>query len=257
MSELGTIIVTGGSRGLGAAICRKLAALGHPVAFSYASNAAAADAVVREITTAGGRAHAFKGDVAHEGEVLALFDAAERALGPLGGLVNNAGVVGGSTRFADLDTAVLERTFAVNVMGTIFCAREAVRRLSTARGGPGGGIVNLSSVASRLGAPGELVHYAASKGAIDSSHSASRARWPPRGSASTRWRRADRDRHEPGGAARAAGSLGADPARRAAGGIAEAVAWLLRPPRAMSPAPCSPSRAGASGRASFPAGHHL
>ncbi len=168
MSELGTIIVTGGSRGLGAAICRKLAALGHPVAFSYASNAAAADAVVREITTAGGRAHAFKGDVAHEGEVLALFDAAERALGPLGGLVNNAGVVGGSTRFADLDTAVLERTFAVNVMGTIFCAREAVRRLSTARGGPGGGIVNLSSVASRLGAPGELVHYAASKGAIDS-----------------------------------------------------------------------------------------
>ncbi|MBN9509102.1 MAG: SDR family oxidoreductase [Alphaproteobacteria bacterium] len=168
MSELRTIIVTGGSRGLGAAICRKLAALGHPVAFSYASNAAAADAVVREITAAGGRAHAFKGDVANEAEVLALFDAAEGALGPLGGLVNNAGVVGGSTRFADLDTAVLERTFAVNVMGTIFCAREAVRRLSTARGGPGGGIVNLSSVASRLGGPGEFVHYAASKGAIDS-----------------------------------------------------------------------------------------
>jgi NAD(P)-dependent dehydrogenase (short-subunit alcohol dehydrogenase family) len=168
MSELGTIIVTGGSRGLGAAICRKIAALGHPVAFSYASNVAAADAVVREITAVGGRAHAFKGDVANEAEVLALFDAAERALGPLGGLVNNAGVVGGSTRFADLDTAVLERTFAVNVMGTIFCAREAVRRLSTARGGPGGGIVNLSSVASRLGGPGEFVHYAASKGAIDS-----------------------------------------------------------------------------------------
>jgi NAD(P)-dependent dehydrogenase (short-subunit alcohol dehydrogenase family) len=168
MSEPRTIIVTGGSRGLGAAICRKLAALGHPIAFSYAGNAAAAESVRRDITAAGGRAQAFVGDVAREADVLDLFEAAERAFGPLGGLVNNAGIVGVSTRFADLATAVLERTFAVNVIGTILCAREAVRRLSTARGGAGGGIVNLSSVASRLGGPGEFVHYAASKGAIDS-----------------------------------------------------------------------------------------
>jgi NAD(P)-dependent dehydrogenase (short-subunit alcohol dehydrogenase family) len=168
MSEPRTIIVTGGSRGLGAAICRRLAALGHPIAFSYAGNATAAEAVLRDIAAAGGRAHAFKGDVARESEVLALFDSAQRAFGPLGGLVNNAGIVGASTRLADLDTPVLERTFAVNVIGTILCAREAVRRLSTARGGGGGGIVNLSSVASRLGGPGEFVHYAASKGAIDS-----------------------------------------------------------------------------------------
>jgi NAD(P)-dependent dehydrogenase (short-subunit alcohol dehydrogenase family) len=168
MSEPRTIIVTGGSRGLGAAICRKLAALGHPIAFSYAGNAAAAETVARDIAAAGGRAQAFAGDVAREADVLHLFEAAERAFGPLGGLVNNAGIVGASTRVADLATAVLERTFAVNVIGTILCAREAVRRLSTARGGAGGGIVNLSSVASRLGGPGEFVHYAASKGAIDS-----------------------------------------------------------------------------------------
>jgi len=168
MGEPRTIIVTGGSRGLGAAMCRKLAALGHPVAVNYASNAAAAEAVVREITGAGGRAEAFAADVADEADVARLFEAAEKALGPLGGLVNNAGIVGGSFRLADLEAAVMKRTFAINVFGTMLCARAAVRRLSTARGGAGGAIVNLSSVASRLGGPGELVHYAASKGAIDS-----------------------------------------------------------------------------------------
>ncbi len=167
MTVLGTIIVTGGSRGLGAAISRKLATLGYAVAVNYASNAAAAAEVVDSIVQAGGRAAAFAGDVADEAEVLRLFDAAE-ALGPLAGLVNSAGIVGASTRFADLATPALQRTFAVNVMGTLFCAREAVRRLSTARGGTGGAIVNLSSAAARLGGPGELVHYAASKGAIES-----------------------------------------------------------------------------------------
>jgi NAD(P)-dependent dehydrogenase (short-subunit alcohol dehydrogenase family) len=167
VSALRTIIVTGGSRGLGAAMCRKLAALGYPVAVNYASNRAAAEAVVRDITEAGGRAAAFAGDVAAEADVLRLFDEAQ-TLGPLGGLVNNAGVIGASGRFADLDAAALQRTFAINVIGTMLCAREAVRRLSTARGGAGGAIVNLSSVAARLGGPGELVHYAASKGAIDS-----------------------------------------------------------------------------------------
>jgi NAD(P)-dependent dehydrogenase (short-subunit alcohol dehydrogenase family) len=168
MSEQGTIIVTGGSRGLGAAICRKLAALSYAVAVNYASNAAAAEAVVRDITRAGGRAQAFTGDVSQETDVLRLFDAAEKELGPLCGLVNNAGIVGANSRLADLDTAALQRTFAINVIGSMLCAREAVRRLSTARGGPGGAIVNLSSVAARLGGAGEFVHYAASKGAIDS-----------------------------------------------------------------------------------------
>jgi len=168
MSEQRTIIVTGGSRGLGTAMCRKLAALGYPVAVNYASNASAAEAVVREITGAGGRAHAVAGDVAQEADVLRLFEAAEAALGPLGGLVNNAGIVGANSRLADLDVVALQRTFAINVIGTVLCAREAVRRLSTARGGQGGVIVNLSSVAARLGGPGEFVHYAASKGAVDS-----------------------------------------------------------------------------------------
>lgn len=163
-----SIVVTGGSRGLGAATCRKLAAIGHPVIVNYANNAAAANAVAREIVAAGGRAAAIAGDVAQEADVTRLFDAAEAALGPVGGLVNNAGIVGASSRLADLDSAALRRTFDINVIGTVLCAREAVRRLSTARGGAGGAIVNLSSVAARLGGPGEFVHYAASKGAIDS-----------------------------------------------------------------------------------------
>jgi NAD(P)-dependent dehydrogenase (short-subunit alcohol dehydrogenase family) len=168
MDGRGSIIVTGGSRGLGAAMCRKLAALGYPVAVNYASNAAAAEAVVREIAEAGGRAHAIAGDVAREDDVARMFDAAEQALGPLGGLVNNAGIVGAAGRFADLPTEALLRTLAINVTGTMLCAREAVRRMSTRRGGKGGAIVNLGSVASRLGGPGEFVHYAASKGAVDS-----------------------------------------------------------------------------------------
>jgi NAD(P)-dependent dehydrogenase (short-subunit alcohol dehydrogenase family) len=162
------VIVTGGSRGLGAATCRKLAAIGYPVIVNYASNAVAANDVVREILAAGGRAEAIAGDVAREADVTRLFDAAEAALGPVGGLVNNAGIVGANSRLADLDPAALRRTFDINVIGTVLCAREAVRRLSTARGGAGGAIVNLSSVAARLGGPGEFVHYAASKGAIDS-----------------------------------------------------------------------------------------
>jgi NAD(P)-dependent dehydrogenase (short-subunit alcohol dehydrogenase family) len=168
MSDLGTVIVTGGSRGLGAAISRKLGALGYAVAVNYASNAAAAGAVVDSITASGGRAAAIAADVADEEAVARLFAEAEAALGPITGLVNSAGIVGGSTRFADLDSDVLHRTFAVNVMGTMYCAREAVRRWSTARGGKGGAMVNFSSAAARLGGPGELVHYAASKGAIES-----------------------------------------------------------------------------------------
>jgi NAD(P)-dependent dehydrogenase (short-subunit alcohol dehydrogenase family) len=168
MSETkGMVIVTGGSRGIGAAICRRLAADGYAVAVNYATQPAAADAVVAEIKAAGGRAHAVAGDVADEAAIRSLFEQAQAALGPLAGLVNNAGIVGASTRLADLTAEVLNRTLAVNVVGTVLCAREAVRILSTRLGGTGGAIVNLASVASRLGGPGELVHYATSKGAID------------------------------------------------------------------------------------------
>jgi len=161
------VIVTGGSRGIGAAICRKLGALGYPVAVNYSSSEAAARQVVRDIEAGGGKAQAFAGDVAQEADVLKLFEAAEKALGPLGGLVNNAGIVGGKCRVDEVTREILDKTLATNVTASFLCAREAVRRLSTAHGGKGGAIVNMSSVAPRLGGPGEFVHYAASKGAID------------------------------------------------------------------------------------------
>jgi len=163
----GTLVVTGGSRGIGAAVARRAAAGGFDVAVNYLERGAAADEVVREVAAAGRRAVALRADVASEAEVVGLFDAAERALGPLAGLVNAAGITGGFSRVADLPARVLERVLAVNVAGTLLCAREAVRRLSTARGGSGGAIVNLSSAAARLGGAGEWVHYAASKGAVD------------------------------------------------------------------------------------------
>jgi NAD(P)-dependent dehydrogenase (short-subunit alcohol dehydrogenase family) len=163
----GMVIVTGGSRGIGAAICRRLAADGYAVAVNYATQPAAANAVVAEINAGGGRAHSVAGDVADEAAIRALFDQAQAALGPLVGLVNNAGILGANTRVEDLTLDVLTRTLAVNVVGTVLCAREAIRILSTRHGGVGGSIVNLGSVATRLGGPGELVHYATSKGAID------------------------------------------------------------------------------------------
>ncbi len=163
----GLVIVTGGSRGIGAAICRRLGQAGYAVAVNYASRAEAAEAVAGEITAAGGQAAAFAGDVADEGAVRALFAVAQERFGQVVGLVNNAGIVGGANRFEDLSAAALRRTLEVNVVGTVLAAREAVRAMSTRRGGQGGAIVNLSSVAARLGMPGEGVHYALSKGAID------------------------------------------------------------------------------------------
>lgn len=164
----GAIIVTGASRGIGAAVARLAAARGYPVAVNFAHDAAAAQAVVTSIRAAGGQALALQADVADEQAVLALFNTAEAALGPLYGLVNNAGITGRLGRFADLQAADLARLLAVNVSGSLLCAREAVRRLSTAHGGRGGVIVNLSSLAARTGGTGEWVHYAASKGAINS-----------------------------------------------------------------------------------------
>jgi NAD(P)-dependent dehydrogenase (short-subunit alcohol dehydrogenase family) len=163
----GLIIVTGGSRGIGAAICRKLATDGYPVAVNYTTNQDLADIVVAEIVANGGKAVAVGGDVADEADILRLFKEAQAALGPVYGLVNNAGILGGSSRVQDLTAEALARTLAVNVAGTVLCAREAVRAMSTNNGGKGGAIVNMASVASRLGGPGELVHYATTKGAID------------------------------------------------------------------------------------------
>jgi NAD(P)-dependent dehydrogenase (short-subunit alcohol dehydrogenase family) len=164
----GLVIVTGGSRGIGAAICRRLAQDGFAVAVNYATRPEAAAGVVQEITEAGGQAGAFPGDVAHEADVDALFAAAQSRFGRLAGLVNNAGITGGTARVDELTLEALNRTLAVNVVGTVLAARAAVRAMSTRHGGTGGAIVNLSSVAARLGGPGEFVHYAASKGAIDS-----------------------------------------------------------------------------------------
>lgn len=162
------VIVTGASRGIGAAIARTAGARGYKVAVNYNSSPAAASAVVRDIERAGGRAVAIRADVGNEAEIVRLFEAATAALGPLTALVNNAGVTGASGRFVDLTTETLEDVLRLNVVGAALCAREAVRRMSTARGGAGGAIVNISSVAAMLGSPGEYVHYAASKGAVES-----------------------------------------------------------------------------------------
>ena len=162
------LLVTGGSRGIGAAIVRLAACAGYPVAFTYVQDAKSAESLAADIGAGGGRAFAVQADVAIEADVVRAFEAAEAELGPLAGLVNNAGITGPLCRVDALDAAMLERVFAVNVIGTLLCSREAVRRMSTAHGGAGGAIVNLSSVAARLGGPGDYVHYAATKGAVDS-----------------------------------------------------------------------------------------
>lgn len=164
----GTLLVTGGSRGIGAAVARIAAGRGWRVAVNYAENAAAAEALVREIRDASGEAIAIRGDVGVEADVVRMFEAVDRAYGPLDALVNNAGVVARKGRVEDMDAARLERMMRVNVIGSFLCAREAVRRMSTRHGGRGGAIVNVSSVAAVHGSPGEYVDYAASKGAIDS-----------------------------------------------------------------------------------------
>ncbi|HSU23154.1 MAG TPA: SDR family oxidoreductase [Variovorax sp.] len=160
-------MVTGASRGIGAATARLAARRGWAVAVNYASNSLAADEVVRAIRAEGGTAIAVAADVGDEAQVMAMYERIDAKLGPLGGLVNNAGVVDRTSRVDAMDVARLERMLRINVVGSFVCAREAVRRMSTAHGGAGGSIVNLSSVAARLGAPGQYVDYAASKGAID------------------------------------------------------------------------------------------
>ena len=159
-------IVTGGSRGIGAATSLLLAKAGYLVVVNYVSNAQAAKAVVTQIEKAGGKAAAIHGDVASENDIVALFQAADQ-LGQLKVLVNNAGVVDVKARVDEMSAERLARMFTINITGTFLCAREAVKRMSTRHGGSGGAIVNLSSAAATLGAPGMFVDYAASKGAID------------------------------------------------------------------------------------------
>ncbi|WP_046120684.1 SDR family oxidoreductase [Ensifer aridi] len=168
MSDGRVLLVTGGSRGIGAAVSLVAADEGWRVAVNYASNRQAAEDVVRRISDAGGAAIAVEGDVGTEGGVQAIFAAVDAAFGRLDGLVNNAGIVGAPQRIDAISPERLERMFRVNVTGSIRCAAEAVLRMSTRHGGRGGAIVNLSSVAAVLGAPGQYVDYAAAKGAIDS-----------------------------------------------------------------------------------------
>ncbi|WP_218509810.1 SDR family oxidoreductase [Variovorax sp. dw_308] len=162
------LLITGGSRGIGAATALLAAQRGWAVAVNYASQAAAADEVVQAIRAGGGTAMTVQGDVGDEAQVMAMFARVDAQLGPLAGLVNNAGVVDMQARVDEMSVARLERMMRINVIGSIVCAREAVKRMSTRHGGKGGVIVNLSSAAARLGSPGQYVDYAASKGAIDS-----------------------------------------------------------------------------------------
>ena len=162
------LLVTGGGRGIGAATCILAAQKGWDVAVNYAANADAAQLVVKQIQDAGARAMAVQADVADEGQVLAMFKRVKAELGPLQGLVNNAGVIDVTARLDEMSMARWRRMFDVNVLGSMLCAREAVLQMSTKHGGQGGSIVNLSSAASRLGAAGQYLDYAAAKGAIDS-----------------------------------------------------------------------------------------
>jgi NAD(P)-dependent dehydrogenase (short-subunit alcohol dehydrogenase family) len=160
-------IVTGASRGIGAATAKALAAAGYNVAVNFATAETAAGRVVDELTDLGAKAIAIRGDVSSESAILHLFEAAESALGPVRALVNNAAITGGFARVDRVTSAAIAQMLAVNVTGTILCAREAVKRMSTRHGGSGGAIVNISSLVTRGGGAGEWVHYAASKGAVN------------------------------------------------------------------------------------------
>ncbi|MCP5149619.1 MAG: SDR family oxidoreductase [Ectothiorhodospiraceae bacterium] len=161
-------VVTGASRGIGAAVARLLGSNGYAVAVNYRAEEAAAQAVVADIESAGGRAIAVQADVSRAGDVRRMFETVDERLGTLTALVNNAGVVGPRTRVDALAPADLERVLAVNVTGLVLCTQEALRRMSTRHGGKGGAIVNISSGSAYIGGAGESVHYAVSKGAVNS-----------------------------------------------------------------------------------------
>ena len=162
------VLVTGGSRGIGAAVCRLAASRGYDVALTYESNAAAADAVVTDCAASGARAEAFKSDAGNPAAIEALFREIDKRFGRLDALINNAGIVGRASPLIQADPVMIARCIEVNVTGAMLIAREAVKRMAKSLGGRGGAIVNLSSAAATLGGPGDFVWYAASKGAIDS-----------------------------------------------------------------------------------------
>lgn len=162
------MLITGASRGIGAATARLAAARGYALCLNYRERSEAAASLVEEIERQGGRAIAVAADVADEAQVVQLFERIDQAFGRLDVLVNNAGMLEAQMRLEQMDAARLQRVFATNVIGSFLCAREAIKRLSTRHGGRGGAIVNLSSIAARIGAPNEYIDYAAAKGAIDS-----------------------------------------------------------------------------------------
>ena len=226
------VLITGASRGIGRAAARLAGRRGWSVGVNYAGNAAAAAEAVAEVEAAGGRALAVRGDVSVEAEVIAMFDAAQRAFGPLDGFVNNAGVLGPSMPLADMDAERMKRIFDVNVYGAYLCAREAARRLSISRGGRGGSIVNISSAAARLGSPLEYVDYAGSKGAIDTMTIGLAKELGPEGVRVNAIRPGliETDIHASGGRPDRAVTLGVTtPMGRAgtADEVAEAIVWLL------------------------------
>jgi NAD(P)-dependent dehydrogenase (short-subunit alcohol dehydrogenase family) len=161
------MLITGGSRGIGAATALLAADRGFDVCINYANDASAAESVATQVRARGRRACTVRGDVAEESHVMGIFKACQDNLGPLTCLVNNAGVVDVKARLDEMDITRWQRMFNINVIGSLLCAREAVKRMSTKHGGAGGTIVNLSSAAARIGSPGQYVDYAASKGAID------------------------------------------------------------------------------------------
>lgn len=163
----GALLITGASRGIGAATALLAGMRGYAVGINYRHDAQAAGAVVRQVEKAGGRAIAIRADVACERDVLGMFEACERHLGGIAGLVNNAGILERQSTLAGMKIDRIRRVFETNVFGAMLCAREAVRRMAASAGGSGGVIVNVSSAAARLGSPGEYVDYAAAKGAID------------------------------------------------------------------------------------------
>jgi NAD(P)-dependent dehydrogenase (short-subunit alcohol dehydrogenase family) len=164
----GVALITGGSRGIGAATARLAARRGYAVGINYVTREDRARRLADEIRAEGGRVALVQGDVAHEDDVLRIFDVVDRELGPLTALVNNAGITGNATRLEGYDAAAIRRILDVNVTGTLLCSREAVKRMSTKHGGKGGAIVNLSSIAAVIGGPNQWTAYAAAKGAINS-----------------------------------------------------------------------------------------
>ncbi|WP_186209037.1 SDR family oxidoreductase [Burkholderia gladioli] len=226
------VLVTGASRGIGAATARLLAARGWAVGINYARDAAAAEALAGALRAGGARVTTVRGDVAVEAEVIAMFDHVERELGPLDALVNNAGIVAAPQQLAEMALTRLTRMFEVNVLGAYLCAREAARRLPTDRGGRGGAIVNVSSLAARLGSPNEYVDYAGSKGAVDTLTLGLAKELAPHGVRVNAVRPGliDTEIHASGGQPDRAARLGAQtpigrPGR--ADEVAEAIVWLL------------------------------